>query len=106
MTNNESVVGHHWVYYDNYDNQTLIASDSEEEDIGDDNDKHKPKHVFTKGEDSLIWYIFSTNAQECSLSKWTTILCIYIVLQNHPFFSMFIERFGYRAGIGHVHYRA
>ena len=58
MTNNESVVGRRRVYYDNYDNQTLIASNSEEEDTGDDDDKHKPKHVFTKGKDSLIWYIF------------------------------------------------
>ena len=67
MTEDQSVVGRRRIYYDSYDNETLIASDSEEEDTGDDDDKDEPKHDFSKGEDSLIWYIFSTNAQGCSL---------------------------------------
>ena len=78
MTNDQSVVDRHRIYC--YNNKTLIASDSEEEDIGDDDDKDESKHDFSKGKDSLIWYIFSTNAQECSLSRWTTILCIYTLL--------------------------
>ena len=60
MTEDQSVVDRRRIYYDSYDNQTLIASESEEDDTGDDNDKDEPKHDFSMGEDSLIWYF---NAQ-------------------------------------------
>lgn len=56
MTEDQSVVGRRRIYYDSFDNETLIASDSEEEDTGDDDDKDEPTHDFSKGEDSLIWY--------------------------------------------------
>ena len=59
MTEDQSVVGRRRIYYDSDGNETLIASDSEEEDPGDDDDKEEPKHDFSKGEDSLIWYLAS-----------------------------------------------
>ncbi|KAG0557519.1 hypothetical protein KC19_11G137000 [Ceratodon purpureus] len=55
MTEDQSVVGRRRIYYDSYDNETLIASESEEDDTGDDDDKDEPKHDFSMGEDSLIW---------------------------------------------------
>ncbi|CAM6036269.1 unnamed protein product [Sphagnum compactum] len=55
MTEDQSVVGRRRIYYDSDGNETLIASDSEEEDVGDDDDKEHVKHDFTKGEDSIIW---------------------------------------------------
>ncbi|CAM6040754.1 unnamed protein product [Sphagnum compactum] len=55
MTEDQSVVGRRRIYYDSDGNETLIASDSEEEDAGEEDDKEEAKHEFTKGEDSIIW---------------------------------------------------
>jgi hypothetical protein len=57
MTEDQSVVGRRRIYYDSDGNETLIASDSEEEDAGEEDDKEEAKHEFTKGEDSIIWYL-------------------------------------------------
>ena len=66
MTEDQSVVGRRRIYYDSDGNETLIASDSEEEDPGDDDDKEEIKHDFSKGEDSLIWYLASATGQKRS----------------------------------------
>lgn len=55
MTEDQSVVGRRRIYYDSDGNETLIASESEEEDPGDEDEKEEPKRDFSKDEDSLIW---------------------------------------------------
>lgn len=59
MTEDQSVVGRRRIYYDSDGNETLIASESEEEDPGDEDEKEEPKRDFSKDEDSLIWYFAS-----------------------------------------------
>lgn len=56
MTEDQSVVGRRRIYYDKLDNETRLASESEDDDTGDDDDKDEHTHDFSRGEDSLIWY--------------------------------------------------
>ncbi|CAM6095444.1 unnamed protein product [Calypogeia fissa] len=51
MTEDQSVQGRRRIYYDPVGNETLIASDSEEEEP----EEEEPKHDFSKGEDYIIW---------------------------------------------------
>lgn len=44
MTEDQSVVDRRRIYYDSYDNETLIAVEGEEDDTGDDDDKDERKH--------------------------------------------------------------
>ncbi|BBN12183.1 protein MpCXC3 [Marchantia polymorpha subsp. ruderalis] len=61
MTEDQSVQGRRRIYYDPVGNETLIASDSEEEEI----EEEEPKHEFSKGEDFLIWM----TVQECGVDQ-------------------------------------
>lgn len=56
MTEDQSVQGRRRIYYDPVGNETLIASDSEEEEP----EEEEPKHDFSKGEDFIIWYVSSS----------------------------------------------
>ena len=52
MAEDQSVVGRRQIYYDDkYGSEALICSDSEEEIIEPEEEKHK----FSKGEDEIIW---------------------------------------------------
>ncbi|XP_039128579.1 histone-lysine N-methyltransferase EZ3-like isoform X1 [Dioscorea cayenensis subsp. rotundata] len=54
MAEDQSVVGRRQIYYDDkYGSETLICSDSEEEIIEPEEEKHK----FSKGEDEIIWKV-------------------------------------------------
>ncbi|KAL2641345.1 hypothetical protein R1flu_008932 [Riccia fluitans] len=61
MTEDQSVQGRRRIYYDPVGNETLIASDSEEEEI----EEEEVKHEFSKGEDYIIWM----TVQECGVDE-------------------------------------
>ncbi|KAL3685325.1 hypothetical protein R1sor_003347 [Riccia sorocarpa] len=61
MTEDQSVQGRRRIYYDPVGNETLIASDSEEEEI----EEEEVKHEFSKGEDYVIWMTI----QECGVDE-------------------------------------
>jgi [histone H3]-lysine27 N-trimethyltransferase EZH2 len=51
MVEDQSVVGRRRIYYDPDGNEALICSDSEDEIP----EPEEGKHLFTEGEDKLIW---------------------------------------------------
>lgn len=51
MAEDQSVLGRRQIYYDPYGNETLICSDSEEEILEPEDEKHD----FSEGEDQILW---------------------------------------------------
>ncbi|KAI0511533.1 hypothetical protein KFK09_012163 [Dendrobium nobile] len=51
MAEDQSVLGRRQIYYDPYGNETLICSDSEEEIVEPEDEKHD----FSEGEDQILW---------------------------------------------------
>jgi histone-lysine N-methyltransferase EZH2 len=51
MADDQSIAGRRRIYYDSAGNETLICSDSDEEIP----QPEEEKHVFTDGDDQLIW---------------------------------------------------
>ncbi|KAG0478335.1 hypothetical protein HPP92_013054 [Vanilla planifolia] len=51
MAEDQSVLGRRQIYYDPYGNETLICSDSEEEIVEAEDEKHD----FSEGEDQMLW---------------------------------------------------
>lgn len=51
MVEEQSVVGRRRIYYDQNGSEALICSDSEEEQVDDEDEKHE----FSKGEDYILW---------------------------------------------------
>jgi hypothetical protein len=52
MADDQSIAGRRRIYYDSAGNEALICSESDEEIP----QPEEEKHVFTEGEDQLIWY--------------------------------------------------
>lgn len=53
MAEDQSVVGRRRIYYDQHGSEALICSDSEEENI----EPEVEKHEFSEGEDRILWYV-------------------------------------------------
>ncbi|KAJ3683046.1 hypothetical protein LUZ60_013273 [Juncus effusus] len=71
MADDQSVVGRRRIYYDPVGNEALICSDSDEEFV----DTEEEKHEFSHGEDQLIWTAF----QEHGLNQQVLdILCQFV----------------------------
>jgi hypothetical protein len=69
MTEDQSVQGRRRIYYDPVGNETLIASDSEEEE----RDEEEPKHDFSKGEDYIIWYVRIDSFKCDNIEIWPSV---------------------------------
>lgn len=53
MAEDQSVVGRRRIYYDQHGSEALICSDSEEDIV----EPEEEKHEFTDAEDRIIWYV-------------------------------------------------
>lgn len=51
MAEDQSVVGRRRIYYDQNGSEALVCSDSEEETVEPDEEKHE----FSQAEDHIIW---------------------------------------------------
>ncbi|XP_057995391.1 histone-lysine N-methyltransferase EZA1 isoform X2 [Hevea brasiliensis] len=54
MAEDQSVVGRRQIYYDQHGSEALICSDSEEDIV----EPEEEKHEFSEGEDRIIWMVF------------------------------------------------
>ncbi|KAJ8748250.1 hypothetical protein K2173_000822 [Erythroxylum novogranatense] len=54
MAEDQSVVGRRRIYYDQHGSEALICSDSEEELV----EAEEEKHEFSEGEDRILWMVF------------------------------------------------
>ncbi|XP_058008581.1 histone-lysine N-methyltransferase EZA1 isoform X1 [Hevea brasiliensis] len=54
MAEDQSVVGRRRIYYDQHGSEALICSDSEEDII----EPEEEKHEFSEGEDRILWMVF------------------------------------------------
>lgn len=53
MAEDQSVVGRRRIYYDSHGNEALLCSDSEEDIV----EPEEEKHEFAESEDKILWYV-------------------------------------------------
>lgn len=63
MAEDQSVVGRRRIYYDQHGSEALVCSDSEEDII----EPEEEKHEFSDGEDRILWYV-KRRCKNCKIS--------------------------------------